>query len=466
MSRDISQRIDQEQRLQQRLSRQQVRYVRMLEMSEAEATQDVEREVEENPALEMRDSDSTPATSAEAQTGVAPIGSTRRTEFHSPAAGSESLYEHLQRQLGTLTLSPAVERVARYIIGNLDSNGYLRRNPESVADDIYVSGHAEPTAQELAAGLEAVRSLEPAGVGASDLRESLMLQLQRMHPSSTRDDALTIVSDYFHLLTSRRFSAIESRLGNDASRTANALGLVRRLNPKPGATFGSDSLDRANYIEPDFIINIDNDDITISMGGSVPEVGISASFEQAVADMERRRRRGRDPYVMARYNDAREYVRLLQRRQATLMDVMAAIADLQRAYLLSRGDESLLRPMNLRDVAERSGTDISVVSRATKNKYASLPWATVPLRFFFSEGFSATGGAGSGNEANEEGVVSGRGLELAIRTAVEQEDKRHPLSDDALRMMLIAQGFNVSRRTVSKYRDRLGIPVARLRAER
>ena len=304
--------------------------------------------------------------------------------------------------------------------------------------------------------LEAVRSLDPPGVGAESLRQSMELQLRRMAPSTERDDALRIVERHFDRLAARRFSQLRPDAGDDPTRLERALALLRRLNPKPGAPFGGERAE-ATYVEPDFLVDVGGDDIRVSLAGSIPELALSQSFAQAVRDMDRRRGAGRDPYVVQRFNDAREYLRILERRQQTLMDVMTAIVDLQRPYFLSLGDEALLRPMGLKDVAARSGLDVSVISRATKNKYAQMPWATVPLRFFFSEGFS------SGNEGT---VVSGRGVEQAIRKAVEGEDKRRPLSDEAICKILRADGYDVSRRTVSKYRDRLGIPAARLRATR
>lgn len=457
-----SQHIEQQLRLGQRLSQQQVRFVRMLEMSGAEAAQDVRRELDENEALEVADDQpAAPQDEERPDTGWLPVvapgsGRTMRGEFIQPPADDESLYEALERQLDTLGLPPDADRTARYIIGNIDANGYLRRSPQAMATDMLLGEDFEPTPEVMEQALEAVRSLDPPGVGAESLRQSMELQLRRMAPSTERDDALRIVERHFDRLAARRFSQLRPDAGDDPTRLERALALLRRLNPKPGAAFGGERAE-ATYVEPDFLVDVVGDDIRVSLAGSIPELALSQSFAQAVRDMDRRRGAGRDPYVVQRFNDAREYLRILERRQQTLMDVMTAIVDLQRPYFLSLGDEVLLRPMGLKDVAARSGLDVSVISRATKNKYAQMPWATVPLRFFFSEGFS------SGNEGT---VVSGRGVEQAIRKAVEGEDKRRPLSDEAICKILRADGYDVSRRTVSKYRDRLGIPAARLRATR
>lgn len=452
------QHLEQQQRLQQRLSSQQVRYVRLLEMSGSEVAQDLRRELDENAALEVSDEPQTaPNTSADAPAPWLPVvspasGFTTRGEFIQPQAASESLYEYLDRQIDTLPLSADVARTARYIIGNLDANGYLRRSPASMATDMLLSEDYEPSPQVMEQSLRCVRSLDPAGVGAESLQQCMILQLERMKPSVARDDALRIVQRYFDRLAARRFAQLGVAVGDDSQRLSVALALLRRLNPKPGAPFGV--REATNYVEPDFIITVDGGDIRVSLAGNIPELAVSQSFTQAMADMERRRASARDPYVVQRFNDAREYIRILQRRQQTLMDVMTAIVALQKPYFLSGGDDSLLRPMGLKDVAAQTGLDVSVISRATRNKYAQLPWDTVPLRFFFSEAFAQQGATAE---------VSGRGVEQAIRRIVDAEDKRHPLSDENICRLLAADGFTVSRRTVSKYRDRLQIPVARLR---
>lgn len=456
--------IEQHLGLRQKLSQQQVRFVRMLEMSGAEAAQDVRRELDENEALEVADQTTVSTHPESSETAhdagwlpvVAPgSGRTVRGEFIQPQAADESLYEALNRQLDTLDLPAEIDRTARYIIGNIDANGYLRRPPQSMTTDMLLNEDFEPTPQEMTQALEAVRSLDPAGVGAESLQQSMELQLRRMNPTQELNDALRIVERHFDRLAARRFSQLLSDTDNDPERLEQALALLRRLNPKPGAAFGSDR-EVATYVEPDFVIDVDNGNVQVTLTGSVPELMLSQSFTQAVADMNRRRSGQRDQYVVQRYNDAREYLRILERRQQTLMDVMTAIVDLQQPYFLSRGDDSLLHPMGLKEVAARTGLDVSVVSRATKNKYAQMPWATVPMRFFFSEGF-ATSGDGE--------TVSGRSVEQAIRQAIEKENKQHPLSDEAICTLLRESGFDVSRRTVSKYRDRLGIPVARLRSE-
>lgn len=467
-------RLDQELRLSQRLSQQQVRYVRMLEMTDAEVAQDVRRELDENPALETADpvQPSAPAADDKSVMQFFPVSAplsatTSRQEFFQPAAEQDSLYDYLNRQLLTMELTPDVALAAKYLVGNIDANGYLRRATAAVATDILLTEDREPSEQDMQRALQVVQSLDPPGVGAGSLEECMRLQLYRMPPSQSRNDALKIIERRFDDLAHRRLTKLLSATGADRRRLEEALALLRRLNPKPGAPFADH--ETPSYISPDFFIDVERDDIRVSLAMNVPELALSASFSKAVAEMERRRDAGRDKYIMQRYADAREYMRILERRQQTMMDVMTAIVKLQKPYFLSRGDDSLLRPMGLRDVSRITALDVSVISRVSKNKYVSMPWGMVPVRHFFSESFSSRHNTDSENVADTPSphtdTVSGRGVESAIRAVVDNEDKRHPLSDEAICSLLRKKGFDVSRRTVSKYRDRLNIPVARLRVE-
>ena len=240
------QRLEQEQRLGLRLSQQQVRFVRMLEMSGAEVVQDMRRELDENPALEVREGgmadtvhESDENVSDAYVSPVTASATTRRGEFISPAAEGESLYEALQRQLDTLELPAVVDMAARYIVGNIDGNGYLRRDLDGIAMDILIAEGEEPDRFQMERALDAVRGLDPAGVGAYDLRECMELQLRRMPPSPERNDALVIVSRYFGQLAKRHFDRMLPGVNGDRERLDRALALIRKLNPKPGGAFDS-----------------------------------------------------------------------------------------------------------------------------------------------------------------------------------------------------------------------------------
>lgn len=467
-------------RLAQGLSQQQVRFVRLLEMNSPELDDAVARELEDNPALETRAEDPGALTDdgqhwnesaeqlqradyynpedAPAMRSNAISQSDQPHPLLTPADTSESLYDFLERQLPERRLPERILTLASYIIASLDTNGYLRRPLASLADDFTISRGEDPDSGDMEEAFNVVRSLDPAGVGATDLRDCLMLQLARLDDSQRRDDSLNIVRDHFEAFAMKHSHRIISTLKISRERLEEAYDLIRSLNPKPGASVGSGAAGGESHgIVPDFIIEVEDEDITITLNNNIPELTISAGFESAAKELEitrknKAQRKGNE-FILSRYADARDFIRLISQRQQTLFAVMTAIVEIQRQYLLTE-DEQLLQPMALKDIAAKTGYDVSVVSRATNNKSAQLPWGVVPLRFFFSESFR--------QEGDE---ISGRNIEAAIRAAVESEDKRHPLSDDAIHKQLTAQGYDVSRRTIAKYRDRLKIPVARLRRE-
>ncbi len=466
------------QHLQQRLTPLQVRFVRMLEMNRSEADEAVEKELADNPALEQID-DSLPETPTEhgdrfressedlqrkdyADPDEIPWYRLRtpdsgRTDIYIPVTpdDGDDLYSSLLTQLSELHLSPEVRDTAEYIIDSLDANGYLTRSPAGMLSDIIIATGREVSPQTMTQALEAVRSLDPAGVGALSLEQCMELQLLRLPQSTAREDALEIVRRCWDSFLKRHSHKITSRLRISSERTAAAVALIARLNPKPGGAVGNERGSRAAAIVPDFIVDTDDDgSLTVSLGGRNPRLAIEASFESAMKLMqsrENRKPKGAD-YITARYNDARDFIALVRQRRETLLAVITAIAKIQKEYFLT-GDESTLRPMTLKDVAAIIGNDPSTVSRSTSGKYVQTRAGIKPMRFFFSEGYSVDDGAD----------VSARQVQAALKKIVEQEDSSHPLSDEALCTRLSEQGFDVSRRTVAKYRDRLGIPVARLR---
>jgi RNA polymerase sigma-54 factor len=466
-----------------RLSQAQVRFVRSLEMSAQEFDEAVKREVEENPALEANyDTDNTndsyDGNTANTDNGgdsqeqtnkenddSLPLAIPHRGksyEFYASADNSESLYNFLEHQINeTMQLSPDVEQAAKYIIGNLDSNGYLTRDTTALSNDLLFSEGIEISDSDMKEGLRVVQSLDPAGVGARSLQECLTLQIESLLKAAEGSPnakiigyARDIIVNHFDLLGLRHTHRIQSLLRISEEEMKLAMEIILRLNPKPGAPYGG-SPSQFNYVVPDFIVHIEDDEITINLNNSLPELNIGMSFTKAMEDMARhRKQRKGSEFTINRYNDAREFIKIIERRQETLTRVMTAIIAIQKEYFLTE-DESKLRPMGLKDIGEMTGYDLSVVSRSTRNKYVALPWGVLPLRFFFSESF--------GNEGED--AASGRKIENAIRKLIDNEDKRHPLSDDAICKALRAEGYDVSRRTINKYRDRLEIPVSRLRKQ-
>lgn len=453
-----------DQRLTMRLSAQQLRYVKLLEFNAPELEEAVDRELEDNPALEIVETAEAAAPEPPRWLGTPASYSSQPDDgafdFAPPDSG-ETLYESLMRQLSERNLSPEVMQAAEYVVGNLDSNGYLRRPLTGIVNDMAFGPGIEVSMADAEKALENVRDLEPYGVGASDLRECLEIQLRHMPESSQRDDALKIIKEQFEAFSMKHTHRIITALKLDAERVKEAIALIVSLNPKPGASVNPDS-ERANVIIPDLVVTNDDGILAVALNNRIPELAIDRSFAEAVKEMEanatsRRKARKGNEFIVTRYNDARDFIKILRQRQETLVNVMTAIMKLQKEYFLTQ-DVYRLQPMMLKDIAALTGYDISVVSRATNNKYVSTPWGVFPLRFFFSDSITDEDDAGTDSLTN-------RKIEAEISALVEKEDKRHPLSDEKIRQEMEARGYDVSRRTVAKYRDRQGIPVARLRRE-
>lgn len=454
----MSQDLTLDQRTVTRLTQQQLRFVRLLELNAPELDEAVERELEDNPALSVseeispEDSDRYPLFYHQQQTPPPDIPFT-------PADESESLYDHLYAQLSEKDLSPEVETAARYIIGSLDSNGYLSRTLPQLLDDMAFGPGIMISPKEGEEALAAVRSLEPNGIGARDLRDCLEMQLMALPASEQRYDALRIIRETYEQFTKKHTHRIISLLRLSPARVDNALNLILSLNPKPGNALSHDPAQESNVIIPDFIVNNEDGEITIALNNKVPELRIEQSFESAMAELNRThkgRAKTGSEFIVSRFNDARDFIRILTQRQQTMMTVMTAIVKIQKEYFLTE-DVYRLRPMMIKNVAELTGLDFSVISRATNNKFVATPWGTFPLRFFFSDSIGETDDGGN--------AATNRKIEAEIKTLVEKEDKRHPLSDQKIMEEMISRGYDVSRRTVAKYRDRQGIPVARLRKE-
>lgn len=450
--------LDQRQTL--RLSAQQLRFVKMLEFNAPELEEAVEKELDDNPALQV--SDDTPPR-PELPPLPSPVRNASPDDLaaydFSPADTDESLYDNLLRQLAEREIPEKIARIAEYIIGNLDSNGYLRRPLQAVVNDMAFTAGIETDITEARKALDIVTDLEPFGMGASDLRESLLIQLRHLPESQTRDDAMRILEEQFDALTMKHTHRIISGLKIDAGRVAKAIELISSLNPKPGAALSPERFSN-NIIIPDLIIDNENGELTVSTANRIPDLTISRTFSEAMAELgqkgKRADRKGSE-FIASRYNDARDFIRILRQRQDTLLNVMGAILKIQKEYFETQ-DVYRLKPMMIKDISALTGYDLSVVSRATNNKYVSTPWGIFPLRFFFSDSIG---------EESDDGtpVLTNRKIEAEISELVEKEDKRHPLSDEKIKDEMEKRGFEVSRRTVAKYRDRLGIPVARLRKD-
>lgn len=466
-----SQSLSQQQQLSLRLSPQQMRFGRLLEMSAPEFEEALAIEADENPALEIvadtsvdavpKDDEGHDFTESSEDLQRADYGSDDEIPYYrtniSNRSADDDIYRPeavdnsaaiptLDRQIDELDMPDDIRELALFAAASLDNNGYLTRSSQALADDMAMSVGVDPDPARMDKAIEIIRSLEPAGIGARDLRDCLLLQLTRLTPSQANADATNIIDKEFYLFANRKFKKVRADLHLDEDRFDEALKVIRSLNPKPATVLENSEDDRMRHISPDFIIDTDTDGaVNVSMAGRLPELAIEESF---------RRHRPADPaaeaFIKARRNEAEEFIGLAQRRQHTLMAVMNAIVQLQPEYFRTY-DRASLRPMVLRQVAEASGINLSVVSRATAGKYALTPRGMVELKSLFSESVS------------DDSDVSVYKIEHALRRLVDGEDKAAPLSDDALTAALAAEGLNIARRTVAKYRERLGIQPARLR---
>ena len=455
----MDQQLEQTQKISMRLSQQQLRLVRMLEYTAPELDEVVERELEDNPALDIKEEREEEVVAS--YPAWFPRTASHSADDHqfSPPDESENLYDQLLIQLSDHKMSAMAETAARFIIGSLDSNGYLDRSIDEIIDDLMFGQGIEVSRHDAETALEAVRSLDPPGIGARNLQDCLRMQLERLQPSQKRDDALRIINEAYEAFTMKHRHRIITSLKMTDQRASEALDLILSLNPKPGSALGNSPSDSSNVIVPDFIVNNEDGKLTITLNNRIPELRIDESFEQAVSNMQRTAR-GRvkkgSEFIVTRYNDARDFIKILAQRQQTMMAVMTAIVKIQEEYFLTE-DVYKLKPMIIKNVADMTGLDISAISRVTSNKYVSLPWGVFPLRFFFSDTI--------GEEKEGSESVTNRKIEARIAALIEKEDKKRPLSDRRIMEQMNAEGFDLSRRTVAKYRDRQGIPVARLRKE-
>lgn len=471
------------QKLQQRLSPLQMRLVRLIEMSEAEAEEEVRAQLDDNPALEIADPGQTAEENSFGETAeelqradyrseeempqprFEAYGRAQGTQTFEPAqqAGGESMMEILGRQLAETDIPPEDMPAALYIIGSLDDNGYMTRTLPQIADDLAVNAGVETDPGHLREIFGRVRGLDPAGIGATDLRDCLMLQLKRLPDNADTRLAREIVGHWFDLFSMRHFDRLEAQLGVDREALRRAAEVIRSLDPKPGAELGASvAEDRTRHIIPDFNIEIlPGDIISVTMPNNIPELVISESFRPGHTTVPETReggearRREALAFITHKREEASDFIELMAMRRRTLMKVMEAIVERQRQFFLTE-DESELRPMVLKDISAATGLDISVISRAAAGKYAATEGGIYPLKFFFNE---RVGGGG----AESDGDHSQRRIAIEIKRMVEEEDPSAPLTDEAILDRLRQQGFEIARRTVAKYRDRLGIPVARLR---
>lgn len=457
----------------QKLSPLQIQTIKLIEMPVLDLEQKVKSELENNPVL---DDDPAPAKEDENDDEPKDIsldeldrddpipsyklrvnnyGKDERPQYNTFSV-KESFTQSLLEQLGYRRLSKHDHDVAAFIIGSLDSDGYLRRDIDSLVDDLAFKANITSTPEEVEKMLKVIQEFEPAGVGARDLRECLILQLNAQKQTDLVKLTVRILTESFNEFSNRHFQKIMTKYGLSEDEMKAVMGKIVKLNPAPGGQIDDTYSDQAQQIVPDFVLKLEDGELKLTMPRfNIPEIRLNKRYAEFLAEAQGssdRQKKEAVTFVKQKLDSAKWFVEALKQRYNTLESTMRAIVDYQHDYFID-GDESHLKPMVLKDIAERTGYDISTISRVVNSKYIETHFGIYPLKYFFSEGLE--------NQEGEE--VSTRELKKALRECVDTEDKRKPLTDDQLVAEMSKRGYKVARRTIAKYRDQLDIPKARLR---
>lgn len=474
----------QQQRLQQKLSPQQIQIVKLLELPTLQFEQRVKKELEENPLLEeqeeypSKDEQQEEEYEEKSENDEFSIEDYMENEDDTPSyrlrsnnysvddkyeeipfSRGESFHEHLERQLGLrFQLSEEERQLAQFIVGNIDEDGYLRRELEAIVDDLVFTVNVNTDVKTLERLLKVVQDFDPPGVGARNLQECLTLQLQKVKKKTDEQEkALKIVTDYFELFTKKNYEKLIKKLNVPREELKDIVDEIIRLNPKPGSAYAQSSTQGAAYITPDFIIEMHDGELKMTLNGrNVPELRVSEAYKDVLRRDNQKDKTKKDAavFVKQKINAAKWFLDAVRQRQQTLLAVMSAIMTRQKDFFID-GDEKLLKPMILKDIADDTDLDISTISRVSNSKYVQTHFGVFPLKYFFSEAMMT--------ESGEE--VSTREIKRILQDCVDNENKRKPLTDEKLAEILQEKSYLIARRTVAKYRENLGIPIARLRKE-
>ncbi len=476
------------QKLQQKLSPQQIQLMKLLQVPTLELEQRIKQEMEENPALEEGEDHDEEEVLTEEQ---AIDGSEEEPEasneefdlsdyfpdddtpdyklsaknqgaddddYEMPLSVGSTFQEAMRTQLSLRDVDERTELLGEHLIGNLDEDGYLRRGLDQIVNDLAFTANVMTDEEELKRVLKQVQALDPPGVAARDLRECLLIQLNRMPNAVDVLTAKELVDKHFDAFTKKHYDRIMERLEIDEEALRDAIDVIVRLNPKPGNT-GRDSSRTAQTIVPDFAVTAVDGQLELSLNGrNAPELRVSRQYRDMIKEYQRNKKdpKAKDAlvFIKQKLDSAKWFIDAIKQRQNTLLITMEAIMEHQRDFFLT-GDETKMKPMILKDIAEKVEMDISTVSRVANSKYVQTDHGTYLLKFFFSESLTTD----SGEE------VSTREVKKILEEAIQAEDKRSPFTDDELTKLLREKGYNIARRTVAKYREQLQMPVARLRKE-
>jgi RNA polymerase sigma-54 factor len=482
------------QSLSQKLSPQQIQFIKLLQIPTAELDARIEEELEINPALEEgreepvneegsdepdidgdyddNDTDDSFDDGMDSDLNVDDYlrdedasgykmqgdGPGDEEDREMPLATTSTLIDSLLTQLGFLKLDDRQSVVGKQLIGSIDNDGYIRRELEAIANDLAFSQNIETTVEEVEDILHKIQTFDPPGIAARNLQECLLLQLDRRdHSNPAVTNAIKIIDDFFEEFTKKHYDKIQRRLNITDEQIKDAVNIITRLNPKPGGSSGDV---RTQYLIPDFMLINNNGKLELSLNSrNAPELKISRSYAEMLDTYDKSNKKDKNiretvTFVKQKLDAAKWFIDAIKQRQQTLLRTMNAIIQYQYDFFLT-GDESKLRPMILKDIANTIDMDISTVSRVANSKAVQTEFGIYPLKYFFSEGIATDSGED----------VSSREVKYILKELIDNEDKKVPLSDDKLEKILNDKGYNIARRTVAKYREQLNIPVARLRKE-
>ncbi len=480
-----------QQKLLQKLSPQQIQLIKLLEVPTIQLEQRIKKEIEENPVLEEGrelDPESSPDEPSENQEEKEPeefsledymedddipnyrlnarnYSKNEDKNVDIPFTGGVSFRESLDSQLGYRKLEDQKQALGYYILGNIDDDGYLRRDLENIVDDLAFSMNIITSEEEIEEILLIIQDFDPAGVGARNLKECLLLQVNRIIEEGRHDEPLIlakrILEEYFDEFTKKHYDKIQNRLDLTDEQLKSGIDEILHLNPKPGGSYSDPMVKSTQHIIPDFLLEENEGELELSLNSkNAPDLRINQTYADMLMNLNlEKKKQSKDQkeaatFVRQRMDSAKWFIDAIQQRQHTLILTMNAILQYQLEYF-KEGDETKLRPMILKDIAERTGLDISTISRVANSKYIQTNFGIHPLKYFFSEGLQTD----SGEE------VSTREIKKILQECVDAESKSKPLTDDKLAEILKKKGYLIARRTVAKYREQLNIPVARLRKE-
>jgi len=472
------------QKQQQKLSPLQIQQVKLLELTGVEMEERIEREIEENPALEestdpsaeIEENVAEDSTESDLDAEEIALGDYSSEDdipdyyFHEkysarneqkeeiPYSEGESFTEYLINQFHLKILTDKQTVIGEHLIGNIDDDGYIRRDLTAISDDLAFQCGIEASAEEIKTVLEIVQTLEPAGIGATNLQNCLLLQLKRKEPTTVCKTAIRLLETCFDEFSKMQYDKILNTLGISENELKTVISEIKTLNPRPGNAWESNMETKMAQITPDFTVENLNGELVLNMQDNIPPLCVSKAYVEMLDEYSKTDRLSKTEkneavaFVRDKIDSARWFIDAIKQRQITLRKTMAAIIRLQRDFFLS-GEESDLKPMILKDVADASGYDISTVSRVSNQKYVQTQFGVFPLKYFFSETVIKDG----------DKEISTREIKSELKKIIDGEDKSNPLNDDSLMNLLQKNGYNLARRTVAKYREQMNIPVARMR---